>query len=101
LTLYLGVSLNYFTARKCEWEKQVREGSADQTVDDFLVVLESIRKTMFSQQFDNAQAGVFKEGLTSRYLKLQENTQLSTPNSSDDDGKKDDSKEFKITLKLE
>lgn len=98
MCLYFGCALSYFRTRKSELKKRVKEGINDETDDDFLTVIELIEHTIFSQQYNEVQAGNFREGLTARYLKIQENTQHSTPNT---DEQPNDAKEFKVTLKLD
>jgi|SRR5215208_7037659 len=97
--IYFGCSTSHFKNKRLTLTKRVKEGTNDESDDDFLAVIKLIEDTIFSQQFNNAQAGVFKEGLTARYLKMQDSTELSTPNNPN--GSDQTENEFKITLKLE
>lgn len=103
LCLFFGCSLSYFRTRKTIWTKEAKEateqGITDDVAEDFLAVLNLIEITIFKQQYDASQAGIFREGLTARYLKLNDATQLSTPNDAEGEGA--NANEFKVTLKLE
>jgi hypothetical protein len=99
LTLFFGCALTYFRNRRLELRKRVKEGTNDEVDDDFLAVMDLIEQTIFKQQFDNAQSGKFKEGLTARYLRIQDSSELSTPN--DKNNPEQEQQQFKITLKLD
>jgi hypothetical protein len=97
--LYFGCSTSHFRNKRLTLLKKVKEGTNEEVDDDFLAVIKLIEDTIFKQQFDNAQAGVFKEGLTARYLRIQDSSELSTPN--DKNNPDQEQQEFKITLKLD
>jgi DNA-packaging protein gp3 len=98
VALYCHVHSQYFRTFKQTCLKKIKEGIDVELSEDFLLVIKSIDEVIFRQQYNNAQIGVFREGLTARYLKLNDSTQLSTPNGED---KPNEEKEFKITLKLD
>lgn len=99
VALYCGTHSGFFRAFKHTCNNKIKEGIDVETCEDFLMVIKMIDEVIFRQQFNNAQIGVFREGLTARYLKLNDSTQLSSPN--EDGSKEEGNKEFKITLKLD
>jgi hypothetical protein len=100
VSLYCGTHSGYFRAFKHECNKKIKEGIDVETCEDFLMVIKMIDEVIFTQQFNNAQIGVFREGLTARYLKINDSTSLSTSNDNPESNPNGD-KEFKITLKLD
>lgn len=100
LCLYFGCALSYFKNKRLEIKKRIAEETADETDEYFLAVIDLIGQTIFKQQYDAGQAGIFKEGLTSKYLKMQSDN-TATTDSNDPEHPNNAIKEYKVTLKLD
>jgi hypothetical protein len=92
LCLFLHVNTAYFRQFKIRIRKNIEEGIDVELNEGFSTVMKMIDDVIYSQQFDGASTGQFKESIISKYLGLKERTEVSTP--ADGDG------EFKVTLKL-
>lgn len=73
LTLYLNCGLSYFRQFKREQGEKT-----DEVSKGFLSVIGLIEQTIYSQQFEGASSGFFKENIISRNLGLKDNMDMTT-----------------------
>jgi hypothetical protein len=91
LCLYMHCSTGYFRNFRAKLRKELAEGINVEVNEDFKTVVETIEDTIRKQQMDGAHAGQLKEGLVTRYLKIADKTEISTP----------EDQSFNVTLKLD
>lgn len=75
LCLYLGVGRAYFT----DFRRSLAD-KEDKLSKDFSLVLENIDNTIFSNQYEGAASGFFKENIVSRALGLKDNAEVVNKN---------------------